>query len=51
MTNKKRKLYKKFLNLGVTGIDPCAKDTDKPRVKGKKRPPDDLKKYLLSNMT
>ena len=47
ITNKKRKLYKKYLNLGISGIDPTAKDI-KPIVTRKGKPPKEIQKYMLS---
>ena len=43
ITDKKRKLYKKYLNLGVAGVDPTIKEV-KESVSRKARPPTYLHK-------
>lgn len=43
ITDKKRRLYKKYLNLGVSGVDPTVKEV-KESVSRKARPPEYLRK-------
>ena len=49
INEKKRKLYKKFLNLGVSGIDPTAKNT-KESISRRAMPPKDVRNHYISSI-
>ena len=49
INEKKRKLYKKFLNLGVSGIDPTAKNT-KESISRRAMPPKDVRSHYMSSI-